>query len=129
MDIKLVYSAASKDEVVSQSVERNTKVDINTVIVLEVSKGPEEVTEPSTEPTTDPTEPLVTKTITIDLPTGMTEDYVLTITQNGQVVYEATMKKDATKLEVQLTGSGIKIYKINIPGTKPAYEEVDFTAP
>jgi len=128
-EYKYVYNAASKDEVVSQSVECNTMVSIDTVIVLEISKGPEEVTEPPTEPTTEPTEPQVTKTITIALPTGMTEDYVLTITHNGQVVYESTIDPEATKLEVQLTGSGIKYYKINIPGMEPEIKEVDFTTP
>ena len=35
---------------------------MDTVIVLEISKGPEEVTEPSTEPTEEPTEPSVEPT-------------------------------------------------------------------
>lgn len=127
-DYELVTSAHSKGEVIYQSVEKNTVVDVNTVITLKVSKGPEETTEPTTEPTQPTEEQTVIKTLLIELPDGMVEPYVLTITNGGAVVHEFTVQPDSLYLEVEVKGTGIQYYKINIPGIDPVIKEVDFTA-
>ena len=50
-----VDSDREEDEVVSQSVNKFTEVDITTEIVLKVSRGPEETTQETTKETTAPT--------------------------------------------------------------------------
>ena len=126
--IERVYSAQAKDEVVGQSVEKDTEVDIKTVITLEVSDGPEQM-EPSTDPSTDPPEEqLVTKLVQIPLAEGMLDSYEVTIT-HGKQVQTIEVLPDALYLEVELTGSGVQIYKISIPGADPFYVEVNFDEP
>ena len=58
-----VEDNAPKDEVVFQSVAKNTEVDVNTEIYLEYSKGPKPTTEATTEPTTETTVPPTEETV------------------------------------------------------------------
>ena len=115
--IEPVESDAEKDTVVSQSVEKNTEVDINTQIVLEVSKG-------SVQETT----PQITKSITLKLPDGLTDPYTLRIVSDGLVVYETTVQPEQTELSVLLSGTGTEYFDIYINGVYSWPERVDFTA-
>lgn len=57
-EYELVFSILPEGKVVTQSIEKNKKVPLTTVVKLEVSKGPEPTTEPPTtvpEPTDPPT--------------------------------------------------------------------------
>ena len=55
-EYELVFSIVPEGKVVTQSIEKNKKVPLTTVVKLEVSKGPEPTTQPATtEP--EPTEP------------------------------------------------------------------------
>lgn len=132
--VEFVYSAQSKDEVVWQSVERNTKVDVTTVIALEVSKGPEptEETEPDeTDPLeTEPeeTEPeLVTKKVVFSLPEDYMVDYILDIYLNDELVQSYEVKGGTESITVTLTGTGKQSYNLWIAGKSYSWEEVDFT--
>ena len=58
---KEVEDNAPKDEVVFQSVARNTEVDVTTEIYLEYSKGPKPTTAPTEAPTTETTVPPTTQ--------------------------------------------------------------------
>ena len=134
---KYVDNDADKDEVVYQSVARNTEVDLTTRIVLSVSRGPEETeetekpTEEPTEATTEPTEgtaePIeTTKTVRIMLP-DHDEPYILGVYQNGQAVRESEqITPGTTYLEITLTGSGLQTYDVYVDGQKYQTIEVDF---
>ena len=127
-EIEMVESNEDKDEVISQSVERNTKVAVTTKINLVVSKGPAE-TQP---PTTKPTEPVatVTKTIKLQLSEDVVPGSTLTVKDKdtGKVVIETTIGADQREVEMKLSGSGVKVYEIRINNGLYMYEEVDFTA-
>ena len=97
-NIEYVDSQEDKDEVVSQSVEKNTKVDVSTQITLEVSKGSAKTK---------------TKTVKITLPAGMDECTVTIVNKDNITV--KTVEADGTKQEimVQLTGSGKQVYTVH----------------
>ena len=135
-------SDEDKDEVIEQPYPRGTKVDITEQIVLTISKGPEPTTETTTEATTEATAeatteattqptteaiPEVTKTVTIDLPSDRTENYMLGLYQNGRAVSEEMEVQAGTaSLAVVLTGSGVQYYDIHINGTYYKTVKVDF---
>lgn len=127
-----------KNEVVRQSVNRGSSIALDAEIVLYVSGGAAETTEPTTEPTTAPTtaptnpatqpdEPEVTKTITLNLP-DREEAYTLTILFNGEPVTDSTIVAAGTStMPVQLTGRGVQYFDLYIDGQYYATEKVDFT--
>ena len=129
---KYVENDADKDEVVDQSVKRDTLLDLTTPIVLSVSKGPAE-TEPSTEePTEEPTEATTepqekTRVVTITLP-ERSEAYILDLLQNGNQVRESQQIMPGTEsVSVELTGVGLQRYAVYINNELYRYIEVDFT--
>ena len=117
--IEPVDSNEDKNTVVSQSVEKNTEADVNTEILLEVSKGP---ADQGTTP------PASKKTVTLKLPDGLEEAYLLQVFSNGSVVYETTVQPDLLELNVTLTGSGTQYFDIYINGEYSWPERVDFTS-
>ncbi len=116
-DIKMVASDKTVNTVISQSAEKNTEVDINTQIVLEVSKGPEE---------TKPVE--VTKDVEIDLRIIAEEaDYQLKVIRDGSEVYNDTVKKGTTSIVLEdQTGTGTVVYEIWVDGYKVTEQKVSF---
>ncbi len=118
-DIQMVESKEQVNMVVSQSAEKNTEIDINTQIVLEVSKGQE------TKPTT-PT--ATTKNVEIDLRRiGDEADYDLVIYRDGNEIYSA--KITAGTLSVVLenqTGMGEVTYEIWVNGYKALEQKENF---
>lgn len=113
-----VDSEEEKDTVVGQSVEKNQEVDVNTEIILQVSKGPVPETIPE-----------VTKSVTLKLPDGLLDAYSLKIVYNGTTVYENTkVQPDMTELTVELSGSGTQYFDIYINGAYSWPERVDFTS-
>ena len=135
-------SDEDKDKVIAQPYPRGTKVDVTEQIVLTISKGPAPTTEATTEPTTAPTteattEPTtvpttapvveVTKTVTIDLPTDRTENYMLGLFQNNKaVIEEMEVQVGTANLAVALTGSGVQYFDIYINDTYYKTVKVDF---
>ena len=144
-----VDSDRPKGEVVGQSVEKYEKIDVTTLIVLDVSTGvPEMPTEPiepskplepsvpsEPEPTQpEPTEPEPTQPedgpMTLDyvfvLP-SRTESYVLSIQLDGEWFLEGmTIQPGATTALVKLTGTGTQKYDLYIDGVYYATETVEF---
>ena len=132
-------SDADKDEVIRQSVPRGTELDITSEIVLTISKGPKPTEEPTeketeapteqaTEPPTEPEEEEVTMLVTIELPTDRTEDYVLSLYQDGKPVMEDTIiLAGVVKIDTYLTGSGIEYFDLYINGEFYKTVKVDFT--
>ena len=105
-DIKYVFSEQDKDEVVSQSVEKNTQVDVNTQITLEVSKGPEETN-------------VITKDVVIDL-RGSTASGSCTVvvrlnSENGEEVFNERVAQGVTSITIKnQQGSGPVKYVVII---------------
>ena len=116
-----VYSNKDVGIVVNQSVEKDTKVPLTTVIVLQVSKGPEptepETTENSTQDNTAPQE--VTKDVIIDLIGLITEDNTLVeIKRSGETVYSGYHSPENPTVTIyNQTGSGVVSYEVYIGGS------------
>ena len=146
---RYVDSEEAKDEVVGQSIAKDTEVDLTTKVILYVSKGPKETTAPTTEPTTEPTtapttestEPTAdhgdtkpptepaeaTKSVRIVLPESE-EAFLLTIMQDGQLVREAIqIMPGSAYFELELTGTGVSSYEVYIDGEFYQTIEVDFS--
>ncbi len=152
---EFVASNEPKDVVVDQSVVDGTVLDVTTRIILKVSSGPQETTEPSTAPTeesteptqgtTEPTETTPTeepteptsgttdpKTVTIPwvfaLPSDRTEAYNLEIKYNNgsATALRQRIEPDQTSITVQLTGTGVQPYEVYIDGALYQTVNVDF---
>ena len=133
-EFESVYSYEDVGTVVNQSVAKETKIPLDTVIKLEVSKGPEETVPPTTEapttqPPTDPPVTTVTKDVTIDLSGKVTEEGTqVEIRRDGEVVYNETIgPDDAVVILYDQTGSGQVSYQISINGVQSHTEKVTFT--
>ena len=133
-----VDSDRPKGEVVGQSVAKYEKIDVTTLIILDVSTGvpemptdpitptgPEE-TQPSEPDPTEPSEDQVTLDYAFVLP-SRTESYVLSIKLNGRWFLEGmTIQPGATVAKVRLTGTGVQDYELYIDGVFYATETVEF---
>ena len=128
---KEVDSYEDKGTVISQSVKGNAeKVDVETEIILEVSKGPEETTAPPpTETDPEPTVVYVEKQLMIALPADRTEAYELCLKQGDENVLDPLVIEDVTQteLEVILVGTGVARYDIYINNEFYDKIYVDFT--
>ena len=112
-----VESEEEKGTVISQSVKDGQKVDVTVQIILEVSKGPEE---------TVPRE--VEKLVTLQWDNEMTEDFVVSLWQNGEkIVDDQTLKAGTRSTEVLLKGTGIQKYQLQINGEVVKEIYVEFT--
>ena len=124
-DYDYVDSDMPKDQVVSQSEKKGTKVSVDTEIYLEISKGPTEPTE-----TTEPQKPLRSTNYTIrNLPsaTDKPNAYVLSIRQDGAAVLEdMTVDPGTPEITVVLQGRGVEYFDIYIDGTYYDNIRVDF---
>jgi len=139
-----VDSTEEKDEVVAQSVGKYEKVDVTTLIVLDVSTG---VSELPTEPEeTEPTEPDVTAPPETTTPTEPTtrpdgqqqleyafqipssqEPYQLTIKVGEEVFLDSmTIAPGATSVTIPLVGSGTVVYDLYYNGVYFKSETVEF---
>ena len=124
-DYDYVDSDLPKDQVVTQSEKKGTKVAVDTEIYLEISKGPTEPTE-----TEAPTKPLHSTNYTIrNLPsaTDKPNAYVLSIRQDGVAVLEdMTVDPGTSEITVILQGRGVVYFDLYIDGTYYDNIRVDF---
>ena len=66
---------------------------------------------------------------TFQLPADRTEDYTLSLKQNGKEVLEpTTITAGTTQIEVELTGTGTQYYDLWINGEYYKTEKVEFTS-
>ncbi len=121
-----VDSEEPEGTVVGQSVPKNQEVPIDTEIVLDVSRGPQETTEPPTDPPTE-TEP-ETKNVTIDLTGHIFEDGTkVEIKRDGETVYSNTVNAETTSVTVEnQSGSGTVTYEVFINGVSVKTQEESF---
>jgi beta-lactam-binding protein with PASTA domain len=89
-----VGSEKPENEVLHQSVDQGTEMDVNTKIILRVSKG------------------LISKTVKITLPVSE-ENYELEIRYNGKAVLAPiVIAAGTTEVEVELSGVGKYVYQL-----------------
>ena len=142
-----VDSDRPKGEVVAQSAEKYERIDVTTLIILDVSTGvpemptdpidptvPSEPSEPTTPSDPQPTDPEPTEpddtTVTLDyvfVVPSRTESYVLSIKLNDEWFLEGmTIQPGATTASVRLIGTGTQSYDLYIDGEYYATETVEF---
>ena len=111
---EVVDSDRPKDEVVEQSVEKDTEIPINTEIVLTVSSG--------VAPTPK------TMAVSFEIPVETANDFLFAITDDaGQYVYGPTRLPAGTRSCVAtLTGSGVQVYTIYVDGQAMGNYTVNF---
>jgi len=134
--MEYVESQKPKDEVIYQSVESNTEVDVTTEITLLLSEGPPETTSPAeTEPEqtqpqqTQETEPKqITVRVGIVVPV-LEEDYALDICLHGtkDVITTKLVAAGAGNTTVELTGIGTVEYDLYIDGEYESTMKVKFS--
>ena len=101
-----VDSDQARDTVTYQSVKQGTEIDVNTKIILRVSKGPAETEAPTEGDKT------VTRNVKIKVP-DLQKTYYVEIWQSGKRVREGVkVNSGETEIEVQLTGTGIQTYQL-----------------
>lgn len=119
-DYDYVDSDKPKDQVVKQSIDKGEEVPENTVVKLEVSKGPAE-TPPATEPT-------VSKKVILQLPTDVTASYVIAIYYQGEQVREDyQVVSGETEVPVILEGKGVQYFDFYVNGKNVTSFKVDFS--
>ncbi len=118
-----VESNEPKGQVVSQSIEAGTQVDVTTEILLEISSGPVETTQPTGEAAPDP----VTREVTFKIPLR-DKSYILSIKLDGKEIMEAVDIQPGTEsYTLELTGIGTQAYQLYIDGEAYSTQEVKFT--
>ncbi len=133
-----VYSYLEAGKVVSQSVEKDTKVPLDTVVKLEVSQGPEPTTEPETTvpettvpETTVPetTQPPVKKTVIIDIDGKITQEESNVYVKRGEeVVFASVMNPEDTDITIDdQYGTGTVRYVVYVNEKPVLVEKVVFT--
>ena len=141
-----VDSDKPKNQVVGQSQERYIKIDVTTLIILDVSTGVSQLPTQPSEPE-DPQDPDNTPTTTqppeddpeptpgdvqvqleyVFLVPSRTESYVLSIKAGEEWYIEnMTIQPGATTVPVSLTGSGTVVYELYIDGELYTTETVEF---
>lgn len=120
-------SQRALDEVVYQSVAKDTLTDVKAEIIIQYSAGLQDPAAESTE--TDPaeTEPEVTVTISFAVPSRPVE-YRLEICLKDQhsILESKRVPPDATSTYVKLTGRGEMEYDLYIDGVYERTEKVNF---
>ena len=134
-NIVYVESNTDKDTVVSQSHDKNVKIDVDTLITLEISKGPKPAEPTQPKETTEPTEEKqptgatestetkqptqaasVTKDVVIDLKNSAAAgECDVQVTRDGMPVYNGKAAKGTVSVTVTAqTGSGSVIYVVRV---------------
>lgn len=110
-----VEDEAPVDQVVTQSVAENTEIPVNTQIVLQISKGPAEIT----------------KMVNFGLMEDMIEAYEVIITRKdtGEEIFNASISASKTEISLELSGKGKVIYVVTMGGNTSYEQEVDFSTP
>ena len=114
--IEYVASEEEKDTVVSQSAEKNTEIDLNTEILLEISEGPKETVS------------TVTKDVVIGLRgSAATAECRISVTRDGAIVFNGTVAQGMDSITIPgQVGSGTVYYEVVINESDGWIEKVSF---
>ena len=127
--IETVQSSKEKDTVVHQSVPANQKVDVNTLIVLQVSLGPNSSDGSDSLPTIPEVDPdLVFKVITVEIPedADFLEKYVVSLWLDGEKLDEQIVMEGAKTIQFEVSGKGVKTFTVDFNGLNRQQIDVDF---
>lgn len=126
--VQYVESEKPAGKIVSQSVAAGETVDVNTVVVLLVSRGGE--TQPTAPPveTTDP-EDYVSKLVQVELPVDITEPYLISIYRDGVLIEERDIPVGTLYSQFNLTGKGVMNFEVRLSTGAKWTLQVDFDAP
>lgn len=130
--IESVESRKPANEVVYQSVAKNTELDVTAEIIVHYSEGPLETSAPETVPLeTKPaeTEPEgITVTVSFSVPVRE-EEYVLHVCLHGsrEILASKRVAAGVSNAMVELTGRGTMEYDLYIDGTMTDTQKVKFT--
>ena len=122
--------------VVYQSEEAGLEIDIQTEIILEISRGPvetepEETEPPASEETEPPVStetplPVIRRNVTFDLP-QLEYSYTLSIHQDGvQVIGGITIAPGTDSFAAEFTGSGSTVFDLYVDGAYHTSITVEF---
>ena len=112
-----VESDKPENEVLYQSVSQGTEIDVNTKIILRVSLGPTETQPPKDES--------VTRRVKIPVP-NLDKTYYIQIWLGNEMVREnIKVEAGVTEIEVELTGTGTKVYHLRFANDEPLPEPYD----
>ena len=127
--IEPVDSSAEEGTVIKQSVLAGMNVDVNTNIILQVSKGNQVETTAPTEPPVIP-DTYVGKVVTIELAAPVEKDCVLTFWQGTDLVEERELFAGTFSVQVKLMGEGVMSFTamIDKDATTAWIFEVDFSS-
>lgn len=128
--VETAQSSKPRGEVISQTPAKGTQQELDTEIVLKISRGGSETTETTkateatTEAPTEPTEATVDVRFTIP---NRSEPYLLTILQDDNAIVEdEPIPAGSTEYVIKLTGTGTKVYELYIDGEKYMTQRVTF---
>ncbi len=121
-DVEYVFSNETSGTVLTQSVPKSTKVEVDTVIKLQVSKGPAPTEPPET------TVPIVTKNVVIDLSGRIAEENTYVLVKRGDVeVFNQAVGPETTQITLSnQQGSGTVVYSVYIDDQLAFTESVAF---
>ena len=130
--INEVHSDKPVDQVVHQSVQKNTKLDVSKEIILEVSKGPEETRPPETEP---PVQEETHAPLTADFAFALPEReevcrlsiYRVKGDERIPIVEDEEITPGTSSYYLKLTGTGTQIYEVYIDGELYKTQSMEFT--
>lgn len=134
VNIKVIAQESDQPmgQVIVQSEEPETNVNVAKEIILTVSDGSlvptEETTKPTAPPEPEPTEPpeMITKAVTFDLP-RRENSYTIGIFQNGvQVVHGVTIEPGMREYTAEFTGYGSVVFELFIDGNMFSTRTVEF---
>ena len=129
VEVVPVDSAEEEGTVVKQSVLANLEVDVNTQVILEVSKGNLKPSDPGvTVPPVD-TSKYVEKVVNLKLQNELTKDGVLSIWYGTELLEERDVFVGTFGVELKLKGEGVMLFTAmidNDPTTAWQFE-VDFS--
>ncbi len=121
-----VESQKPENEIVYQSVEKDTEVDVTSEIIIHYSLGPDaKATEETVPPTT---EAAITLPVTFSVP-NLSRNYTLEICEQGktEVLVTKEIIAGAASVTVELTGRGLVVYDFYIDGQWVEEQAVNFT--
>jgi len=111
--VERVESDKTAGKVISQSIAPGKTVPVNTEIILVVSSGSQSTQQPD-DPVTDIPEDYVPKLVDVVLPEDQTEDYVLSVYQDGKLIEERKILVGTVSTQFTLYGKGTMEFTLMI---------------
>ena len=119
-------SQKPKNEVIYQSVSKDTELDVTSEVIIQYSEGPAETQPPETTESTQDKE--ITITYPVDVPDRQVE-YRLEVYLKGstEVLTSKLVPPGTTRTYVDLTGSGTMEFDLYVDGAFLRTQTVEFT--